>query len=154
MSYQCEVKEQTTQLTLSVRTRSAVQNLPQTLGQAYKALWEYLRELGETAVGPPFVAYYNMDMQDLDIEVAVPVSKKLPAKNEIKPSEMAGGTFATCLYVGPYPAIEPAYTALMQWVEANGYKFAGNRSYEVYLNDPANTPPAELQTQILFPLQK
>jgi hypothetical protein len=35
MSYQCEVKEQPMQNTLSIRTRAAVQDLPQVFGEGY-----------------------------------------------------------------------------------------------------------------------
>ncbi len=35
MSYPCEIKEQPAQPTVSIRTRTSVQALPQVLGQAY-----------------------------------------------------------------------------------------------------------------------
>jgi effector-binding domain-containing protein len=37
-------------------------------------------------------------------------------------------------------------------MEENGYQPTGV-AYEVYLNDPDETPPEELQTQIAFPLK-
>jgi effector-binding domain-containing protein len=59
---------------------------------------------------------------------------------------------ATCLHTGPYNEMEPAYDALKEWVENNGHQATGV-VYELYLNDPGETPPQELQTQILFPLK-
>lgn len=38
MSYSCEVKEQPTQKTLSIRTRAAVQDLPRLLEAGYGAI--------------------------------------------------------------------------------------------------------------------
>ena len=152
MSYTCEAMERSTQLTLSIRTRTSVQDLPQVFGKAYGAIAQYLGELGEQPAGPPFAAYYNMDMQNLDVEIGFPVSKKLSGKGDIKASEIPGGKVATCLHVGPYSAIAPAYNALSQWIKDNGYEATGV-TYEMYLNDPAQTPPEELQTQILFPLK-
>jgi len=93
-----------------------------------------------------------MDMQDLDVEIGFPVSKSLPSKHDIKASEIPGGQVATCLHTGPYSKIEPAYNALSQWMKENGYEATGV-AYEMYLDDPAETPPQELKTQILFPLQ-
>ncbi|MEW5961536.1 MAG: GyrI-like domain-containing protein, partial [Chloroflexota bacterium] len=142
MSYQCEVKEQAAQKTLSIRTRAAVQDLPQVFGQGYGAIAQYLGELGEQPSGPPFAAYYNMDMDNLDVELGFPVVRQLAGKDEIKAGEIPGGRVATCLYTGPYSAIEPAYTTLMEWMKDNGYEGSGV-SYELYLNDPAETPPAE-----------
>jgi effector-binding domain-containing protein len=152
MSYKCEVKEQPTQLTLSIRTRTSVQDLAQVLGKAYGAIAQYLGELGEQPVGPPFAAYYNMDMQNLDVEIGFPVSRRLPGKDDINASEIPGGKVATCLYTGPYSEIEPAYNALSQWIKDNGYEVTGV-AYEMYLNDPMQTLPQELRTQIVFPLK-
>ena len=145
MSHKCEVKEQPTQPTLSIRTRTSVQDLAQVLGKAYDAIAQYLAELGEQPVGPPFAAYYNMDMQNLDVEIGFPASKRLPGKGEIKASEIPAGKVATCLYTGPYSEIEPAYNALSQWIKDNGYEATGV-AYEMYLNDPTQTLPRELKT--------
>jgi effector-binding domain-containing protein len=122
------------------------------LGRAYGAIAQYLGELGEQPVGPPFTAYYNMDMQNLDVEIGFPVSGRLPGKDDISASEIQGGKVATCLYTGPYSEIEPAYNALSQWMKDNGYEATGV-AYEMYLNDPEQTAPQELQTQIVFPLK-
>ncbi len=152
MSYKCELKEQAAQPTLSIRTRTPVQNLPQALGQAYGAIAQYLGELGEQPAGAPFTAYYNMDMQDLDIEIGFPVSKKLAGRGAIQSAEIPAGKYATCLYTGPYGEISPAYDALSQWVKDHGLEATG-LAYEMYLNDPAQTPPQELQTQVVFLLK-
>lgn len=93
-----------------------------------------------------------MDMQNLDVEIGFPVSKKLPGKDDIQAGEIPGGKAATCLYVGPYGEIEPAYNALLEWVKDNGYEASGV-AYEMYLNDPQQSPPQELQTQVVFPLK-
>ena len=78
MSCQCEVKEQSAQKTLSIRTRAAVQDLPQMFEEGYGKIVQYLGELGEEPIGPPFAAYYNMDMKALDVEAGFPVAKILP----------------------------------------------------------------------------
>ncbi len=152
MSYECKVREQPTQPALTIRTRAAVQDLPQVLGKAFGAIAQYLGELGGQSAGPPFAAYHNMDMQDLDIEIGFPVPGKLPGRDDIKVSEIPGGRAATCLYVGPYSDIGPAYNALSQWMKENGHEPTGV-AYEMYLDDPDQTPPEELKTQILFPLR-
>ena len=152
MSYQCQVQERSVQPTLVLRARVTVQDLPQTLGQAYGAIAQYLGELGEQPAGSPFTAYHNMDMQNLDVEIGFPISKKLPGRGDIRASEIPGGEAATCLHVGPYSEIAPAYNALAQWMEENGYEPSGV-AYEMYLNDPQQVPPQELQTQIVFPLK-
>ena len=152
MSYQCEVKEQQAQPTLAIRTRAAVEELPRVLGEAYQNIEQYLGELGEHPAGPPFTAYYNLDMQDLDVEIGFPVARELPGRGDIHAGKIPGGKVATSLYTGPYSEMEPAYDALFQWMEENAYEAAG-AYYEIYLTDPDEKPPEEWQTIIMVPLQ-
>ena len=152
MKYKCELLEQETQPTLTIRTKSTVQNLPEVLGKSYQKIMQYLGELGEQATGAPFTAYFNLDIQNLDVEIGFPVAKKLPNKDDIKANEIPSGKFASCLYIGPYSEIEPAYNELNQWIQDNGYEATGI-AYEIYIDDPGMTPPEELKTQILFPLK-
>ena len=91
MTYTFDFSKQEAQNTISIRTRTAVQDLPQVLGQAFPALMNYLNEMGVQATGAPFVGYFNMDMQDLDIEVGFPVAEALVEKGEIKPGIIPAG---------------------------------------------------------------
>ncbi|MFC1935810.1 GyrI-like domain-containing protein [Chloroflexota bacterium] len=152
MAYMCETKEQAAEPALSIRTTTQVQNLPRIMGETYCAIAQYLGELGEQPAGPPFAVYYNMDMQNLDVEAGFPVSKRIPGKDDIQASETPGGKVATCLHTGPYGGLEPAYNALLQWIKANGYEATGV-AYETYLNDPGQTPSHKLKTQIAFLLK-
>ena len=111
-----------------------------------------LEEIGEQPSGSPFAGYFNMDLQDLDVEIGFPVSGKLTGRGNIQPSLIPPCRTATCIYTGPYSDIEPAYNALFQWISENGYETTGT-VYEFYLNDPDETPPEELRTEILFQLK-
>ena len=152
MSYNCQILEQEDQPVLSIRTCSAVKDLPSALGRAYGAIAEYLEELGESPSGAPFAGYYNMDMQNLDLEIGFPVASVLAGRGEIQSGHIPGGKAATTIYTGPYNAIEPAYNALTAFIQKNGHKATGV-TYEFYLNDPGETPAEELQTKILFLLK-
>jgi effector-binding domain-containing protein len=152
MEYACELLDRSTQPTLSIRTRTDVGSLPELMGKSFGSIAQYLGELGEQSLGPPFTAFYNMDMQDLDVEIGFPVSEGIKGSDEISTSEFAGGKYAACLYIGPYSEMEPAYAALSTWIDAQDYQATGI-VYEVYLNDPGTTPPEDLQTQILFQLK-
>ena len=152
MAYQCEVREQPAQAALTIRTRSSIQDLPQLFGRAYGAIIQHLTQLRQFPAGAPFAAYYNMDMQNLDVELGFPVSKELPGKDEIKASRIPGGKFAMVLHTGPYPEVSRAYEALAKWIAEKGYQVTGV-AYEVYLNDPMQTKPEDLKTQVMFPLK-
>jgi effector-binding domain-containing protein len=152
MEYKCELLDRPAQPTLVIRTRTPVQSLPQVVGQAYGAIMQYAGQLGFQPSGAPFAAYYNMDMEDLDMEIGFPFEQKPKGKDNVLASEIPGGMAAACLHVGPYDQLGAAYEALQKWMQANEYVPAGV-AYEFYLNDPAAAPPAELQTQLVFPLK-
>ena len=152
MDYQCELQKAAPQPAVSIRTWASVQELPKVLGQSFAAVAQYLAEKGEQPAGPVFVAYYNMDMQNLDIEAGFPVARELEGRGAIRSSEIPGGDLASCVFTGPYSDMVPAYEALKTWVEGQGREPTGV-SYEIYLNDPQTTPQQELQTRIIFPLK-
>lgn len=152
MTSQCELKQVDPQHALSIRSRTSAERLPEHFGQALTAVMNYLQELGAAPTGAAFAAYYNMDMQDLDMEIGFPVAGELPGKGDIQPSTIPGGKIATCVFTGPYPELGKGYDALTQFVQAGGYEPTGV-AYEFYLNSPADTPPEQLQTRIVFPLK-
>ena len=152
MEYPCELIQQPKQAVLTVRTHTPVSELARTIAEAYGKIVAYLGEVNEQACGEPFVAYYNMDMKALDVEMGLPVAKDLPGKDDVHLGLLPEGPAAACLFTGPYSAMEPAYLELSEWVALNGYEATGV-SYEFYLNDPANTPALELKTRIMFPLK-
>jgi effector-binding domain-containing protein len=112
---------------------------------------EHLEALGEYPTGEPFAAYFNMDMQDLDIEAGFPVAKPLPGKGEIQPGEIPGGMAAICHYTGPYSGVAPAYEQLSQFLTDEGFTPIGP-AYEWYLSEP-DVPPQDIKTDIAFPVK-
>ncbi len=152
MDYNIELTEQPSQPVLSIHIKTAVDNLPRELGKAYGAVIQYLNEIGQSPLDTVFTAYYNMDMDNLEIEAGFPVSEPLPGKGEIKAGEIPGGKQLSCLYKGPYKDCDKAYNAMMKCVEENGYMPTGV-SYEFYFNSPDEVPESELLTKIMFPLK-
>ncbi len=152
MDLQCEIKEQAPQPVLSIRTKTRVEELPALMGQVFQSVALYLGEQGQVPAGPPFAAYYNMDMTALDVEVGFPVATALPGKGEIQPGTLPGGRVATVVYTGPYEQMKSAYEELAKHVQASGAEPTGV-SYEIYLSDPSQVPADQLMTQILFPLK-
>ena len=152
MDFQCEIKEQESQATLSIRTRTSIDGLPKLLGESYGKIAGYLAELDAQPAGAPFAAYYNMDMQDLDVEIGFPVAKPLNGKDDIQASQVPGGKLGFALHTGRYGDIAPAYDALTGFVIEQGFEPSGV-AYEFYLIDPQKTLQDKLQTQIIFPLK-
>lgn len=151
MVFDCHIIDKEQQPVLMMRKRTTVEVLPTLLGASWGMLGAYLGNLGQAPAGPPYVGYFNMDMQDLEVEIGFPVAHPLAGKGEIEPGFFPGGKLATLLYTGPYQEMGPAYDALTEYVAANGFHPSGV-SYEMYYNSPMDTAPEKLQTQIIFPL--
>jgi effector-binding domain-containing protein len=152
MSYEIKLLELPDQPTLAMRSIMPVGKLPEFFGKAYGGVMAYLGESGEYPAGMPFGAYYNLDMNALDVEAGFPVAKKFEGKGEIKPGVISGGKFITTIHVGAYDAVKVAYDALAQWAKENGYEPTGI-AYEYYLNDPSSDPSIIPETEIRFPLK-
>jgi effector-binding domain-containing protein len=122
------------------------------MGRVYAKIMQYLGEAGQFPAGPPYGAYYNMDMDDLDVEIGFPVGGALPGRDEIQSGEMPAGQYAACIRTGAYDQSAPAYEALATFICEQGHEPTG-LVYEFYLNDPGEVPPEELQTEIVFALK-
>jgi effector-binding domain-containing protein len=153
MDYKVELKERETQPVLSIRKTTSVGNLPQELGKAYGSIIQYLGELGEQPVEAAFTAYYNMDMEHLDVEMGFPVSGRLEGKGEIKQGEIPAGRYVECMYKGSYEKVGPiVYETMSKWMAENGLEATGT-AYEFYYNSPADVPESELLTKVMFPVK-
>jgi len=145
-----EVLQKNEQPTLSIRTKTQVEKLPVLIGESYGKMSAYLKELGEFLEDVPFVAYHNMDMQNLDVEIGFPVAKALPGKGEIKSGVIPAGKIVFCMYRGAYSEMEPVYGEMSKWIEDNGHKAVGT-AYEHYYNGPG-FPESEMLTMIVMPI--
>ncbi len=136
---------------LSIRTKTGMRDLPDTILNGLATVGRFMADQNILPSGPAFVAYYNLDLHDSTVEIGFPVSKTLPGDDEVQCRIIPGGTAGMCLYIGPYQELAVAYQQLNAYIEAQGRGPTGV-SYEFYLNNPAVTPPDELETQIIFPL--
>jgi effector-binding domain-containing protein len=152
MIFDLKVEEQAVQPVLSIRTRTSIENLPAIIGECYAKIANYMAELGEQPQYAPYTAYYNLDMQDMDIEIGFPVTKPFPEKDGINAGQIPPGKIVSCLYKGAYSEMEAPYKEIMQWIADKGYEPTGVY-YEFYYNSPADVPVSELLTRIVIPLK-
>ncbi|WP_318507039.1 GyrI-like domain-containing protein [Bacillus sp. T3] len=151
MNDSCQIQEQLVQPVVSIRMKTSVDQLPMVIGQSYGEIMKYLSEKGEAVAGIPFVAYYNMDMQNLDVEIGMPVAHPIAGRGRVQPSEIPSGKYASCTHIGPYPEVGKAYDRLSEFVMENKEVPTGV-AYEYYLNSPEEVPESELVTKVAFRL--
>jgi effector-binding domain-containing protein len=152
MTQTCELVTREAMPSVIIRTRCSVEELPNIIGTTYQRIAAHLGSKQLTPSGPPYVGYHNEDMQDLDLEIGFPVAEVLGGEGEFEASSIPSGQYATTMHIGPYAKFEESYNRLTQWLESQSLEPTGS-CYEVYLNDPVDTPEEALQTLILFPLK-
>jgi effector-binding domain-containing protein len=151
-SYHCEIQSRKAQPTVCRQIVTPAADLPKVLGESYGMIMRYLGAQGVQPTGAPYVAYFNMDMQALNIEVGFPVSKPIPPYEQVESGEIPAGEYANTLHAGSYQELKAAYHALTEFVTNQNHEPTGV-VYEIYLNDPSITPEDQLKTQILFMLK-
>ncbi len=72
----------------------------------------------------------------------------------MKEVQISGGKTAVLTYKGPYSGIQAAYSSLFgNWLPESGEEPADQPCYEIYLNNPRDTAPEDLLTEICLPLR-
>jgi effector-binding domain-containing protein len=150
MDRQCVIEQQSPQPTMCVRTRAPARRLPQLLGQAFSDIIAAVTAQGGTVTGTPYVAYRNMNMEDLDLEIGFPVSRVLAVQGTVGPGELPAGSWASTMHIGPYADVGPAWNELQGYIRAQG-KVPAPVGYEFYFDGP-ETPPEKIRTRVAFPL--
>lgn len=134
---------------LVVKTSCSIQELPAVLGNSFQKVAAYMEKEGLMSAGAPYVAYFNQDMENLIVEIGIPVGMYAPDTDEIKMSEIPEGQYLQGFYTGPYSGLKEAYSLMTTYMVENKKEVTG-AVYESYLNDPGNTPEDKLETEILF----
>ena len=115
---------------------------------------------------PCLTLYYDEEYKerDWDLEVCIPIEEPLLASQRVRVYDLpAVETMACTVHAGPFVTINDAYTALMKWLDANGYRTVGP-AREIYLRTARHDPQGgdvpvdqndpETVTEIQFPVEK
>jgi len=87
-------------------------------------------------------------------DACVTVGDDFVPTGDIQVQIVAGGEYAMTTHAGPYNSLGRTYAELLgQWVPRSGRELRDVPCFEVYLNDPQSTAPADLLTDIYAPLQ-
>ncbi|MDC7235260.1 MAG: GyrI-like domain-containing protein [Spirochaetales bacterium] len=147
-----EIKDVKAQKTLMIRLTTPVSSISDVMGEVYTELGAYMGRKGIDFAGAPYAMYYNMDMEALDVEMGFPVAGDPPVEGRIQRGELPAGKIAAAVHTGPYDKLEETYTKLMAYVKEQGLE-SEEWMYEFYLNSPMEVAPADLKTEICFPLK-
>jgi effector-binding domain-containing protein len=154
-TYDVRTKEVAPQQVIGIRMRSSLPAIGRDAGAAYGELFAHLGRAGAPPAGPPFALYHAEPGEggELDVEFCVPVCRPLSGAGRIAGRELPGGRAAYTLHPGAYDGVGPAYAALQAWIQEHGHEGAG-APRELYLVGPDQArTPAELRTEIQWPIR-
>jgi len=148
----CQVEPQ---LVVGMRKRGTYAEI----GSMIATVWRFAAGSGAHIAGrPTFICHETPkeavkanEQSNADVEVVVPVARKVTGTDRVTCYELPGGQMAKIIHQGPYETSAPAYKRLFAWIAENHKKVTGP-TREVYLNDPRKVAPGELLTEIYAPV--
>ncbi len=119
--------------------------------ELFKELFREIEKRGLKQAGPVQMLYHNkeFDPERSDVEAQVVVSGDSP-DIKLKPAQLC----AAVSHHGPYDELNLAYEALCRWLAENPEYRICAPAIDRYLNNPDNTAPDDLETGVLFPVEK
>ncbi len=87
-------------------------------------------------------------------DAAITIRREVKPEGDIGLQTIPAGNYAVTTHRGPYDNLHEKWSALCgQWIPQNGRQFRIAPSFEIYRNDPQNTPPDELITDLYAPIE-
>jgi DNA-binding transcriptional MerR regulator len=141
-------------------TVPTMQQMSPMFQQALGELYGYIYQNGAQATDKPeertISLYLDDDFtgEDMHYEVAIGIRGSLRSGERIRVYDLpAVEQAAVVVHQGSYDHLTDAYTAIMRWIDANGYEITGP-SREIYLSYNPESDPSQYVTEIQFPVRK
>lgn len=128
--------------------------------KCFAMLYDYVTENGWTPCGPPHGVYLTKPGEtpedqarwELWAPIAEEEAERGPDKLGLGIRRLDRRTMIAGLHVGPYEKLHETYQPLMDWVDKHGYEVVGPPE-EIYLTGPDESEPAQLRTDVMYPVR-
>lgn len=137
--------------TITIPTNTQV---PVYLDAALFEAYNYAQAHGARAIGDWF-AFWHQPAEIHANEVvaaAVPIDRAVPSSDQIKVYALPQTQVASVIHHGAFEHLIQEHTALLRWIESNGYEIAGPYR-EIYIKHDRNNM-ADAATDIQYPVEK
>lgn len=128
------------------------------IGRTFQALYAMIGSRGLfPQIGPGVGIYYDdvSEKAEAELRSHAGVTFHGPVPEGFDTVEISGGTSAVLTVEGPYSGLWPAWDHLYRnWLVGSGEVPRNEAPYEIYLNDPTDTAPEDLRTEIVVPLTR
>lgn len=90
---------------------------------------------------------------ELKWRIGAPIGKETEPAAPLQKDVFDHPQVAYALYIGPYDKISETYGKISAYIDQNGWRMSGP-PMEMYLDNPEETAPEELRTEIFLPVVK
>ncbi len=119
-----------------------------------------LADLGAQPSGPPYGRYHQFGPEQATVEIGIPTAAPAStlspmadaAEGELAASELPGGEVAVAVHRGSYDSLPATYATLEKWIGDQG-RSVGDAPWESYVDDPSEVDPADLRTEVCWPIR-
>jgi effector-binding domain-containing protein len=141
------------QHTAVVRVTTSTEKIGETMGEAIGKAFAGVGKAGVPPTGPVICKYTAFSDGSVTYEAGVPVAAPFADEGEVVAGEIGGDVVAVGMHVGPYDKLVETYGRMQAWIESQGKK-PSTVMWEAYLDDPGETEPSQLRTEIFWPAKE
>ncbi len=152
--YPVTIRPQNALRLASLTHRGAYTEISDAFGQlaavfSSRGLWAQSRGMAGVYFDDPS----TVAVADLRSAAGIIVGPEFEMPEDLEELVLPAGDHAILTLEGPYTGLPNAYQYLYgPWLQESGREPADAPSFEIYLNDPTDTAPADLRTEVCLPL--
>lgn len=145
--------EETPYLYVERSCSMAPDDISAAMGRAFGDVWAFMQANGIAPQGPALSVYYTYDPETVTFRAGFVVDRADldKADGAVKGDVTPAGRVVHFTHKGPYSELRTSYGKLMEYMGAEGLAM-GAPTWELYVNDPDETPEDELITEIYVSL--
>ena len=126
-----------------------------TIGMLFGKFYGALGPLASQGMGAALFHDQDFKEQQVDVELAVYLKQGVSVSEPLSVRELPRVTAASVVHHGAFNRIAEAYQALLQWMDANGYRQAGPaRELFLHVSQPVSRDDESNVTEIQVPVEK
>lgn len=126
--------------------------VPAYLNPAFTEVHAHLTHHGAKETGPCFALWHQpADVYTNEVaEAAIPIDRRIASTEQVQVYELPQQQVASVVHHGAFEDFTQGHTALLTWIEANGYQISGPYR-EIYIQHNVGNL-AESATEIQYPV--
>jgi effector-binding domain-containing protein len=136
-----------------MRYKGGYEKIPELIAETV----QWVTDKGLNMTGMIYGAYFNspedVPPEQLRYEIGASFEGNAEDEGKVMVKIIPEHSVIATLHKGPYTEVGPVIRELAGYADKNGYDIIGPVT-EVYLNDPNETEPGELLTEVQFPVIK